>query len=145
MMLRSTKVKLILFVVITLLGVSYVGAEYVGLSKYVTGNSGCKICADFPDSGGIFSNAEVTYRGVTVGQVGALKLIKGGVRVELDLNSCDSPKIPASTAADRRQPVGGRRAVRRPRAAERQRAPSSGPARTSRCRATTSRPPPRNC
>jgi phospholipid/cholesterol/gamma-HCH transport system substrate-binding protein len=99
MMLRSTKVKLILFVVITLLGVTYVGAEYVGLSKYVTGNSGCTISADFPDSGGIFTNAEVTYRGVTVGQVGALKLIKGGVEVELDLDSCDSPKIPASTAA----------------------------------------------
>jgi phospholipid/cholesterol/gamma-HCH transport system substrate-binding protein len=98
-MLRSTKVKLILFVVITLLGVSYVGAEYVGLAKYVTGDSGCKIYADFPDSGGIFSNAEVTYRGVTIGQVGALKLIKGGVDVQLNLDSCDSPKIPASTAA----------------------------------------------
>jgi phospholipid/cholesterol/gamma-HCH transport system substrate-binding protein len=99
MMLRSTKVKLILFVVITLLGVSYVGAEYVGLSKYVTGDNGCKVTAEFPDSGGIFSNAEVTYRGVTIGQVGALKLIKGGVAVELNLNSCDSPKIPASTTA----------------------------------------------
>jgi phospholipid/cholesterol/gamma-HCH transport system substrate-binding protein len=99
MMLRSTKVKLILFVVITLLGVSYVGAEYVGLAKYVTGDSGCTISADFPDSGGIFSNAEVTYRGVTVGQVGALHLIKGGVRVDLHLNSCDSPKIPSTTAA----------------------------------------------
>jgi phospholipid/cholesterol/gamma-HCH transport system substrate-binding protein len=99
MMLRGTKVKLILFVVITLLGVSYVGAQYVGLAKYVTGNNGCKISADFPDSGGIFTNAEVTYRGVTIGQVGALKLIKGGVRVDLNLNSCTSPEIPASTAA----------------------------------------------
>ena len=99
MLRRSTKFQLILFVVITLLGVSYVGAQYVGLTKYVTGNSGCKISADFPDSGGIFTNAEVTYRGVTVGSVGALHLIKGGVRVDLDLDSCDSPKIPASTAA----------------------------------------------
>ena len=99
MLRRTTKIQLILFVVITLLGVAYVGAEYVGLGKYITGNDGCKISADFPDSGGIFTNAEVTYRGVTVGKVGELKLIKNGVRVELDLDSCSSPHIPASTAA----------------------------------------------
>jgi phospholipid/cholesterol/gamma-HCH transport system substrate-binding protein len=95
---RSTKFKLVLFVVITLLGVSYVAAKYVGLAKWVTGN-GCTIHADFPDSGGIFSNAEVTYRGVTIGQVGALHLIKGGTRVDLKLDSCSSPKIPANASA----------------------------------------------
>jgi phospholipid/cholesterol/gamma-HCH transport system substrate-binding protein len=100
MLRRVTKIQLVLFVVLTLLGVSYVGAEYVGLAKYVTGDNGCKVSADFPDSGGIFSNAEVTYRGVTVGRVGQLHLIKNGVRVDLNLDSCDSPKIPASTAAN---------------------------------------------
>jgi phospholipid/cholesterol/gamma-HCH transport system substrate-binding protein len=99
MLRRSTKFQLILFVVITLLGVSYVGAEYVGLAKYVTGDDGCTISADFPDSGGIFTNAEVTYRGVTVGQVGELHLIKGGTRVDLKLDSCSSPKIPANVSA----------------------------------------------
>lgn len=96
MLMRSTKVQLILFVVITLIGISYVSAEYVGLAKYVTGNNGCTVHADFPDSGGIFTDAEVTYRGVTVGQVGALHLIKNGTRVDLHLNSCSSPKIPAA-------------------------------------------------
>jgi phospholipid/cholesterol/gamma-HCH transport system substrate-binding protein len=100
MLRRSTKIQLILFVVITLVGISYVAAEYVGLGRYLTGNSGCKVSADFPDSGGIFSNAEVTYRGVTVGRVGALHLIKGGVRVDLDLDNCDSPKIPSNTIAE---------------------------------------------
>src|SRR4051812_14895002 len=99
MLRRTTKIQLILFVVITLLGVSYVAAEYVGLAKYVTGDDGCKVSADFPSSGGIFTNAEVTYRGVTVGQVGALHLIKGGVQVDLTLNSCGSPKIPADVRA----------------------------------------------
>ena len=100
----GTKIQLILFVVITLLGVSYVSAKYVGLAKYVTGNSGCKVHADFPDSGGIFTNAEVTYRGVTVGQVSSLSLIKGGVQVDLNLDSCSDPSIPAdsvATVADR--------------------------------------------
>jgi phospholipid/cholesterol/gamma-HCH transport system substrate-binding protein len=99
MLRRSTKVQLILFVVITLLGISYVSAEYVGLAKYVTGNKGCTISADFPDSGGIFSNAEVTYRGVTVGKVGALHLIPRGTRVDLKLDSCSSPHIPANVSA----------------------------------------------
>jgi phospholipid/cholesterol/gamma-HCH transport system substrate-binding protein len=95
---RSTKVQLILFVVITLLGVSYVSAKYVGLAKLVS-SSGCTVKAEFPDSGGIFTSAEVTYRGVTVGEVGPLKVIKQGVRVSLDLNDCSSPKIPADAAA----------------------------------------------
>jgi phospholipid/cholesterol/gamma-HCH transport system substrate-binding protein len=103
---RSTKVQLAIFVIITLLGLSYVSAEYVGLTKYVTGDHGCTVSADFDNSGGIFSNAEVTYRGVTVGKVGALHIVdkadglpKGGVRVDLDLDSCSSPRIPASSAA----------------------------------------------
>src|SRR4051794_7738047 len=99
MLRRTTKIQLILFVVITLLGVSYVAAEYVGLAKYVTGDDGCKVSADFPSSGGIFTNAEVTYRGVTVGQVGALHLIKSGVRVDLQLDNCGSPKIPTDVTA----------------------------------------------
>jgi phospholipid/cholesterol/gamma-HCH transport system substrate-binding protein len=98
MLRRTTKIQLILFVVITLLGVSYVSAEYVGLAKVIT-NNGCTISADFPDSGGIFTNAEVTYRGVTVGQVGSLHLIAKGVRVDLKLNSCSSPRIPSNVSA----------------------------------------------
>ncbi|HJQ44648.1 MAG TPA: MCE family protein, partial [Jatrophihabitantaceae bacterium] len=99
MLRRSTKIQLIIFVVITLVGVSYVAAEYVGLSRYLTGNNGCTIKADFPDSGGIFTNAEVTYRGVTVGQVGALEVRKNGMRVNLELDDCSSPKIPSNVAA----------------------------------------------
>lgn len=99
MLRRGTKIQLIAFVVITLLGISYVAAEYVGLAKYVTRDNGCKISADFPSSGGIFTNAEVTYRGVSVGQVGALHLIKNGVRVDLLLNSCSKPPIPTTVAA----------------------------------------------
>ena len=99
MLRRSTKFQLILFVFITLIGVSYVSAEYVGLTKGLFGSSACTVSADFPDSGGIFSNAEVTYRGVTVGRVGALTITPSGVRVALNLSNCSNPKIPASAAA----------------------------------------------
>ena len=99
MLTRSTKIQLILFLIITLVGVSYVSAEYVGLAKNVLGNDGCKVSADFPDSGGIFTNAEVTFRGVTVGKVGALHLIKKGVRVDLQLDDCNNPRIPIKSRA----------------------------------------------
>ena len=40
--------------------------------------------------GGIFSNAEVTYRGVAIGRVGSLTLLKNGVRVQLDVDKLDA-------------------------------------------------------
>jgi phospholipid/cholesterol/gamma-HCH transport system substrate-binding protein len=98
MLRRSVKIQLVLFVLITLLGVGYVGAEYVGLAKGI-GSSPCTVSADFADSGGIFTNAEVTYRGVTVGRVGPIHLTDSGVRVDMNLNDCSNPKIPASSSA----------------------------------------------
>ena len=41
------------------------------------------IYATFADSGGVFTNQEVTYRGVTVGQVGTLRIVPSGVRIQL--------------------------------------------------------------
>ena len=99
MLRRSTKIQLAIFVIITLIGVSYVSAEYVGLTKGLFGDKGCTVSADFPDSGGIFTSAEVTYRGVTVGKVGQLHLIKDGVRVDLQISNCKGRKIPASAMA----------------------------------------------
>src|SRR6476659_7353613 len=99
MLRRATKIQLVLFVLITLTGVSYVSANYVGLLKGFTSGGACTVYADFPDSGGIFSNAEVTYRGVAVGRVGSLSLLKNGVRVALDIDHCDSSKVPVDPAA----------------------------------------------
>lgn len=39
--------------------------------------------AIFPDAGGVFTNQEVTYRGVTVGQVGEMSVVEEGVKIEL--------------------------------------------------------------
>ncbi|MDT4892205.1 MAG: phospholipid/cholesterol/gamma-HCH transport system substrate-binding protein [Pseudonocardiales bacterium] len=100
MLRRSTKIQLVIFVIITLVGVSYVSAKYVGLTKGIFGPGTCTVNADFPDSGGIFSNAEVTYRGVTVGSVGKLDLIDNGVRVQLKIEDCSKRKIPLSAMAE---------------------------------------------
>lgn len=99
MITRVTKIQLVLFVLITLTGVSYVSANYVGLFNGLLGSDSCTVQADFTDSGGIFSNAEVTYRGVAVGRVGSLKLIDKGVQVALNLDDCKSAKVPVDTKA----------------------------------------------
>ena len=99
MLRRATKIQLVLFVLITLTGVSYVSANYVGLFKGFTSGGACTVYVNLPDSGGIFSNAEVTYRGVAIGRVGSLKLLKNGVQVALDIDNCDSAKVPVDTAA----------------------------------------------
>ncbi len=41
------------------------------------------VAATFAESGGVFTGQEVTYRGVTVGRVGSLRVVREGVRIEL--------------------------------------------------------------
>lgn len=105
MILRRTKIQLLIFVVITLVGVSYVGARYARLDRLVFDDS-YTVVAHFPDSGGIFAGGEVSYRGVKVGQVQKMELTEQGVDVYLDVeNAFDT--IPADTLAV----VGNRSAV----------------------------------
>jgi phospholipid/cholesterol/gamma-HCH transport system substrate-binding protein len=105
MISRRTRLQLLVFVAITLLGVSYVGARYARLDR-VFFDDHYTVVAHFQDSGGIFAGGEVSYRGVQVGQVGKLALTDEGVDVYLDIdNSHDD--IPADSLAV----VGNRSAV----------------------------------
>lgn len=51
------------------------------------------VMATFPDAGGVFTDQEVTYRGITVGRVGEMKVVDQGVEIELIIY--DDHKIPA--------------------------------------------------
>jgi phospholipid/cholesterol/gamma-HCH transport system substrate-binding protein len=92
-----TKKQLIAFVIITLLGVSYVGARYAKLGQLFY-NSAYDVNAHFSQSGGIFPGAEVTYRGVGVGRVSTMRLTRSGVDVVLAIDKSWS-RIPADTLA----------------------------------------------
>lgn len=94
MLRRTVKIQLLAFTALSLLGISYVSSRYVGLTGSVFGDKSCTVTVDYPDSGGIFSGAEVTYRGVTVGRVGALRLLHNGVQVDLHLDNCRHPAVP---------------------------------------------------
>ncbi|MGH3346906.1 MAG: MCE family protein, partial [Nocardioides sp.] len=102
---RRTKAQLLVFVIITLVGVSYVGARYARLDRLVVDDT-YTVVAHFADSGGIFAGGEVTYRGVKVGEVEEMQLTDEGVDLRLAIDE-DYDSIPADAIAL----VGNRSAV----------------------------------
>jgi phospholipid/cholesterol/gamma-HCH transport system substrate-binding protein len=105
MITRRTRIQLVVFVLITMVGVSFVGARYAKLDRLFF-DSSYTVVAHFADSGGIFAGGEVSYRGVRVGQVEKLALTDDGVDVYLDIDN-GHDDIPADTLAV----VGNRSAV----------------------------------
>jgi phospholipid/cholesterol/gamma-HCH transport system substrate-binding protein len=105
MITRRTKVQLLVFALITLIGVSFVGARYARLDRVFLDQS-YTVVAHFAESGGAFAGAEVSYRGVRIGQVDQLVLTEDGVDVHLDIDN-EFDDIPA----DARALVGNRSAV----------------------------------
>ena len=72
------RVNLIAFFVIA------VGLIYLMATQVLTLLEGrYSVNAIFPDAGGVFTNQEVTYRGITVGQVGKMEVVPEGVKLEL--------------------------------------------------------------
>ena len=96
MIQRRVKIQLVIFLIMSLLGIAWTGAKYVGISRP---GSTFTVFADFAESGGIFSNAEVLERGVLVGRVGELKLTDDGVRVTMNIDSKWKNKIPKDSDA----------------------------------------------
>lgn len=94
---RTTKIQLVVFAAITLLGVSYVGATHAQLDRMVIDRT-YTVTANFADSGGIFTGAEVTYRGVGVGRVGEMQLSRDGVFVDMEIEK-DADPIPRDVVA----------------------------------------------
>jgi phospholipid/cholesterol/gamma-HCH transport system substrate-binding protein len=102
---RRTRTQLLVFVVITLVGVSFVGARYARLDRVFRDDS-YTVVAHFAESGGIFAGGEVTYRGVKVGQVDRMALTDEGVDLHLSIDD-EFDAIPADAVAL----VGNRSAV----------------------------------
>jgi phospholipid/cholesterol/gamma-HCH transport system substrate-binding protein len=97
MITSKTKKQLIAFVILTLLGVTFVGGKYARLDRLFY-DSAYTVDVHLAQSGGIFAGAEVTYRGVNIGRVSELKLTRKGVDVELAIEK-SSAKIPAKSRA----------------------------------------------
>ena len=97
MLTKRVRLQLIAFVVIAVVAVVYALFRFTTIEKWF-GADGYTVKMDLAESGGIFTNAEVTYRGVNVGRVGEIRLTRTGIQVDLNIDP-DAPAIPADTDA----------------------------------------------
>lgn len=93
-MRRGIKIRLIAFVLLSALGMVYVGASYLGFVDQVLGR-GYTVHVLLPSSGGLYEGSEVTYRGVKIGKVSKMTVDAKGLRVDLALKQ--DTKVPADS------------------------------------------------
>jgi len=98
MLTRTTRLQLVAFAVITVVVLAYTAFHYAYLGRLVGLRGYYTVQMNLSNAGGIFPNADVTYRGVSVGRVGTLKLTPTGVVAELNISSA-APRIPAGLHA----------------------------------------------
>ena len=93
-MRRGIKVRLVAFVLLSALGMVYVGASYLGFVDKVLGR-GYTVHVLLPQSGGLFTGSEVTYRGVKVGEVSKMTVNGKGLKVDVALQ--DDVRVPKTS------------------------------------------------
>jgi phospholipid/cholesterol/gamma-HCH transport system substrate-binding protein len=98
MLTRATKIQLVVFGVIAVLVMGYTGYHYANLGRLLGVRGYYTVQMELANGGGIFPQADVTYRGVSVGRVGALQLTPTGVEAQLNINN-SAPPIPADLSA----------------------------------------------
>jgi phospholipid/cholesterol/gamma-HCH transport system substrate-binding protein len=97
MLTRTVRLQVLAFVVIALAAVAFVGANYAGLGRLLGGGT-YTVRLELADGGGLFTNSEVTYRGVAVGRVGQMRLTDRGMEADLLVDD-SAPDIPVDTKA----------------------------------------------
>lgn len=93
---RLTKIQLGIFALITVITLTVMGIYYLRLPAAL-GIGTYGVSADFVAGGGLYKNANVTYRGVAVGRVQSVGLNPNGVTAEMRLNS--GTPIPSNVTA----------------------------------------------
>lgn len=91
-------------IAVNLVGVAVIAVVAIGWAaiKLVAPgviNKPFEVTADFASSGGVFTNQEVTYRGVAIGKVGDMSLNEDGVDIELLIHPDWENKIPSNVTA----------------------------------------------
>jgi phospholipid/cholesterol/gamma-HCH transport system substrate-binding protein len=88
---RGIKTRLVAFAVLSAVGIVYITASYLGFIDQILGR-GLTVHATLPTSGGLFEGSEVSYRGVKIGKVEAMRTSRDGVELELALE--EGTKLP---------------------------------------------------
>jgi len=98
MLTRTTRIQIVVFAVIGAVVIAYTGLRYASLGRFLGLRGYYVVQLELANTGGIFPQADVTYRGVSVGRVGAVRLTPAGVEADLDISN-SSPPIPADLRA----------------------------------------------
>jgi phospholipid/cholesterol/gamma-HCH transport system substrate-binding protein len=93
MLTRSIRLKLLVFALVSVLALGYTGFHYANLGHYFGARGYYVVRLELADGGGIYPNADVTYRGVPVGRVGSLRITANGIEADLDISD-SAPPIP---------------------------------------------------
>jgi phospholipid/cholesterol/gamma-HCH transport system substrate-binding protein len=88
------RIRLMAFVVLSAIGITYITATYLGFIDKITGN-GLSVTATLPGSGGLFEGSEVTYRGVKIGKVTKMTPTRDGVELKLAIEQ--DTKLPTDS------------------------------------------------
>jgi phospholipid/cholesterol/gamma-HCH transport system substrate-binding protein len=98
MLTRGTRIKLAVFAVIAILAIGYTAFRYANLGRLLGLRGYYVVQLELANGGGIFPQADVTYRGVSVGRVGTVRLTPAGVEADLNISN-SAPPIPANLRA----------------------------------------------
>ena len=93
---KLTRLQLSIFAIVTVVCVGAISAFYLHVPSAL-GIGSYNITANFVAGGGLYENANVTYRGVTIGRVQSVGLSDDSVVAEMRLNS-DTP-VPENVTA----------------------------------------------
>ncbi len=93
---RLTRIQLSIFALVTVLTVTAISAFYLHVPAKL-GIGTYNVSADFVAGGGLYQNANVTYRGVTIGRVESVGLTDDGVVANMRLNT--DTDVPANVTA----------------------------------------------
>jgi len=97
MLTRFVRIQLIIFTIASIIGVMVMAFVYLQLPVFL-GMGRITVSLELPATGGLYRFSNVTYRGVQVGKVTAVRLTRTGVVATMSLDS--SPRIPADLQAD---------------------------------------------
>ncbi|GAA2393255.1 MlaD family protein [Streptomyces glaucosporus] len=98
MITLAVRLKNLVFLVVAVLVLGFVGIRYADLGRYVGIADHYTVSVELPRTGGLFTHSDVTYRGVSVGRVGSIDLTEDGVVAHLRIKK-SAPRIPADTRA----------------------------------------------
>jgi len=97
MLTRFVRIQLTIFTTAAVIGVALMVVSYMQVPTLL-GIGRIRVTLELPATGGLYRFSNVTYRGVQIGKVTGIELIRNGVKATLSLDT--SPKVPADLVAE---------------------------------------------